>query len=518
MVDDNKEDNFDDFDDGFEEFDTKGSSGQSLKDLFSNNPMVKMGVVVAVVLIVVAGVFLITGGGSSENESQITGAPATRAVLGPDDELTPAMKQAIEETDQQQADQALRSGVGSAVPTIAFGDQDRVLSDLEGQNANDEEQDPFKQWRIKEFEEQVEQQKTQMAQEQEQFVESFDQAVSMQPDPNAVAALSDAMLAQMQAILETQQTSPISIMTVTQPQLAGAGAFGQPAGATTAFGQNSQIQGFQPQQVAQPTVQPDPVITAGTVLYAQMMTEANTDAPGPILAQIVDTRFSGAKIIGEFDSTERYITIKFGRMTRGKKSYAVQAVALDPDTNIGGIVTDYDGRYFRRVILPAAASFIEGMGSAFSEQQSTTVIGAGGATVSDTPDLNTKQEVGRGVEEAAREFGDILDDEAQQIKPLIRVAAGTPIAVFFVEDVYDPNDAALLQQQQYNNQGGFGGISNQFPYGQQGFGQQGFGQYGVQPQPYGTQQQFGGQYPLAQQQLFGATQPTQQVNQYLNGR
>ncbi|MAS88082.1 MAG: hypothetical protein CMH30_08940 [Micavibrio sp.] len=514
MVDDNNTENgFDDFDDGFDGFETQVGKGQSLKDVFANNPLLKMGLVLAAVLIVVGGVFLLAGNGSNENQSQIAGAPATRAVLGPDDELTPAMKQAIEETDQQEADQALRSGVGSAVPTIAFGDQDRVLSDLEADSTNDDEQDPFKQWRIKEFEEQVEQQKTQMAQEQDQFVESFDQAVSMQPDPNAVAALSDAMLAQMQAILETQQISPITLMTVTQPQIAGGGAFGQSG--VNSFGnavsQNGQIQGLQPQQVAPLDVQPDPVITAGTVLYAQLMTEANTDAPGPILAQIVDTRFSGAKIIGDFDNTDRYITIKFNRMTRGKKSYSIQAVALDPDTNISGMVTEYDGRYFRRVVLPAAARFIEGMGSAFSEQQTTTVVGAGGATVSDTEDLDVKQEVGRGVEEGARKFDDILDDEAQQIEPLIRVAAGTPVAIFFTDDVYDPNDAAILRQQQYNNQGGFGGLTGQFPYAQQGYGQ-----YGIQPQPYGTQ--FGGQYPLNQQPLFGATQPTQQVNQYLNGQ
>src|SRR5690606_12018046 len=49
------------------------------------------------------------------------------------------------------------------------------------------------------------------------------------------------------------------------------------------------------------------IIPAGTIEYAQLVTEANTDAPGPVMAQIASGPLAGARLIGSFQSTDNYL-------------------------------------------------------------------------------------------------------------------------------------------------------------------------------------------------------------------
>jgi intracellular multiplication protein IcmE len=423
------------FDDDFEDFDT--GKGQSLKDLWANNPLIKLGIVVGAVVVVVGGIFLITGsGGDKDARSQVTAAPETREVLG-DKEVTPAYADAINDENERRAEAALNNPDVSVIPTLVNSGSGRILDDIDQSSQDDDEQDPFKEWRIQEFNEQVEDSKKEINRQQQQFVESFDEAVTNAPDPEAVAALSDAMLVQMQAILQTQDIPPVSIMTIaplTNENMLG------PQGNQLAQN-NSVLNASGMQQMAPQEPLPEPakiVLPAGTVAYSQLLSEANTDAKSPILGQILDGKFKGARIIGSFTANDRYILMTFSRMTLKNKSYSINAVALNPDTNLAGMRTHYDGRYFRRIVLPAAAEFVEGLGSAIADDtQSTNVSLTGGTVITEKDNLDVKQELGRGVEEAARELGDIFDEEAQGIEPLIRVEAGTPLALFFTEDVLE---------------------------------------------------------------------------------
>ena len=102
-----------------------------------------------------------------------------------------------------------------------------------------------------------------------------------------------------------------------------------------------------------------------------------------------------------------------------------------------GVATEVDKRYFRRVILPTAAAFIEGLTEAISESGSTTVTSQGETVSEEQEDLDSDQEVASGIAEAGEEIGEILDEMAEQTKTLIRVEVGTPIGILFVEPVFD---------------------------------------------------------------------------------
>ena len=49
--------------------------------------------------------------------------------------------------------------------------------------------------------------------------------------------------------------------------------------------------------------------------------------------------------------------------------------------------------------------------------------------------LNTEQEIYKGVEEAAGKMSEIIDEEAGKIQPMLKIHAGTPTSILFMEPV-----------------------------------------------------------------------------------
>jgi len=216
------------------------------------------------------------------------------------------------------------------------------------------------------------------------------------------------------------------------------------------------------------------VVNAGTVSYAQLLTEANSDVPGPILAQIVSGPLAGARAVGAFqvaDGYEKYLVLKFTLADRKGTDYRISAIALDPDTTLGGMATEVDERYFARVVLPAAAGFLQGLGQAMGQGNSSTQTN-GITTLSTTAGNGFKQGMYNGLGDAAQTAGQFFQNQANQTKPLVRVAAGTPMGLFFIAPVTEPSAQGTQPQQQQgvgsgNNNGNNGNNNN---YANNGYG------------------------------------------------
>lgn len=441
----------------------------TLADLWNSNPMVKV-VAVLGVLALLVGAMVLFGGGEEAPPSVVGGAKDVKEAPGTA-ELTPAMTEAMQDYNDQMIQDAMQTG-GSAIPVPI----NPTVAELPAPDAPAE--DPLAKWRE--------------VQDQQQALPPVPQATGPVTDPNAEAArqqalatLAGAMSSQMNQILEARRPGKISSMTVTSVEqpAPGAGAAGMiPVGANglpidPLTGQ---------QQVPLNTVKV--LLSAGTIEYGQLLLEANTDAPGPVLAQIVTGPFSGGRVIGTFTNTDNFLVLNFNTLVKDSVNYPINAVAVDPQTTLPGMVTDIDHRYFKRIVLPAAARFVEGMGRAIADSGSDTTIIIDGETrvEEDNNDIDTRQELYNGVEEGAREFADFLEEEGDNTEPLIRVASGTPLGIFFTQPVTQTLDAqgnpiqqGFPQQQQQGQQPqqgfpGFGG----------GFGQGGGG-LGFGANPYG---------------------------------
>ena len=255
----------------------------------------------------------------------------------------------------------------------------------------------------------------------------------------AVQALADVMAQQMQVILEGQTSeTTMQSMNLTDPEFmenkkkklraeaAAENAAGTSASGDDAFFEDEELENFE-----------NVLLPAGEIVYAQLLTEANTDVPGPVLALIVSGPLAGNKVLGSFKENNELLTLNFDTIVYNGESFPVEGVALDPKTTLPGMATEVDHRYLQRIVLPMAAAFVEGAAQAISDSGLTTVTIQGETVAEETEEADSGQQIASGVEEAGQELRDILDEMADDTKVMVRIASGTPLGILFLEPVVE---------------------------------------------------------------------------------
>lgn len=413
--------NFDDA--GFDDYNKKGTLG----DLWRNNPLIKIGVILACFAIVVGGIILF--GGSSEkavqsvvsDASSVTEAPATS-------QISSTMEEAIQDKNQENMEEAVTTGT-SAIPIPTQPTKGAIPLAVEDGSA----EDPLERWRRMQ-EERVRQQET-LAQAEQQAVQHSNAPPPVDTKTPAVAAMSQSMITQMQSILQNQQLKGPSHKEITQVSYLD-------------DLQKKKADKLQQQQMNMSASQAPTgeqveniIVPAGTIEYGQLLIEANTDAPGPVVAQIVSGPLRGGRVIGSFTSTDEYLAIRFSTVVIDGIDYSVDAVAIDPDTTLPGVITEIDRRYFERIVLPMAAEFVSGLADAVSESGTTSIYISDSSVTQSSEDKDSKQEVASGISEAGDKLSEIMDEEADSIEPMLRVASGTPIGILFVAPVIESSNS-----------------------------------------------------------------------------
>ena len=389
------------------------SGGQTLGDLVKNSPLVKVGIIIGVVVALIGAIVLFGGGDAKLKGSRVPTGNAVNEAPG-EDEVSENYQRAVEDYNLTQVEEALKRGE-SALPVPVGTTRGRV--GLEGEQAMAE--DPLERWR--------------RIQEERQKRDKTQRPKMPNVDPNAEAidALSKAMASQMESILGSKVINGAELMSITSTDwldtLAEEKAMREAAKAAAAA------------QAAAATAQENPgeiIIPAGTIEYAQLLIEANSDAEGPVVAQIVSGPLAGSRILGSFKTEEEYLVLSFNQVVVDGISLDANAVALDPATTGVGMVTDIDHKYFKRIILPAAAKFIEGMAGAIADT-GNTVVATGDTVIEQEDELDTREQLFKGLEEAAAGVSEVLEDEADRTEVQIKVRAGTPIGILFVAPVVE---------------------------------------------------------------------------------
>ncbi len=388
---------------------------------WQGQPVFRLLVILLPVLAVAAIAFGLTGGSDDVGPTSVApGGAQTQDIPGGED-LSPAMEQAILAEDQQRLDRAAREGDAFFPTPRGIGEQIRE---------NEQGDSVFTSDPLDVFRSQLD--------EQQQ-----NQAPQPPPTPPAPqqqrgdGGLADAMSGAIDSYLGVWTGTQLRVVRAAGDDLAGPGGTAEGAaedGAVTdvASGENQ-----------------EEIISAGEVHYAQMLTLADSSVPGPVLAEMLSGPLAGGRLIGTFTSTDDVLVIGFQSVVLDRQQYQIDAVALDPDTTLAGVATDVDRRYFERIILPAAARFIEGFGDAVAETATTTtVVGDGDFALEETEDPDTREAVAAGASSAFESVAEIVEENAANARPIVRVQAGTALGILFAQPVSAPSELAaeLLDQ------------------------------------------------------------------------
>ncbi|MDD9899767.1 MAG: hypothetical protein OXT65_02165 [Alphaproteobacteria bacterium] len=448
MVDNNDDDfdQHDDFDAGFdlEEDDVDlGGGGEklSLKEVWESNPLLKVAAAV-LAFAMAAGVYMTFLGADPAEDI----ASRTRIrVANVDDtpgqsELSEEYEKALQEQNQKAADLAMQTG-SSAIPAptgsaAADGIQVNAVS-------NEGEKDPLQEWR----------RRVEQAREVDLGADLEDEEIlAPQPDlvpivkpvtPQPVQKLdpkvTQALVQQMRTIVSAQAPekahyknvtdikSPYNLMIEELKEAEKAAADGSRSGLVlTKSGHLVDADS--------PEADHHVIVPAGKIVYAQTLTELNSDIPGPALATILSGPFRGGRALGEMSVEDDFIVITFSRIVKDDVIYSIDGIALDETTTLPAHQTDIDHHYFARIVLPAASKFLEGYTESLAETGTTTTTTAGGGVATGTPEPSNRESLYDGLTEASGVVSEILTEDKPD-GPTIKVARGTTMGILFLNSV-----------------------------------------------------------------------------------
>jgi len=386
--------------------------------------MVKFGVILGGIAIIIIAILLFGGKKESSVISQVSGKSDVSEAPGSSN-ISETYRQNIEEENTRRIEEAIRQDE-SVLPMPVEPAKGTVGIQFE----EPEEEDPLERWRRMNEE--------RVRQEQIQQQKQPDAPIEPEVDTRtpAINAMASAMSQQMESILENQN--------IKSPQIMGISTMSYLEAIERK--QQEEIEAARQEQLTQQSnlaiaeqEEAEVLLPAGTIEYAQLLIEANTDAPGPVLASMQSGPLRGSRLIGSFTATENYLTLNFNQIVINGISYGITAIAIDPETTLPGVVTDINRRYLRRIVMPMAAEFITGLTDAIASSGQTTIT-ISGDSVSETTSsstLDNDQEVASGITAAGDELSTILDEISDVAEPMLKIRAGTPIGVLFTSAVTD---------------------------------------------------------------------------------
>lgn len=182
------------------------------------------------------------------------------------------------------------------------------------------------------------------------------------------------------------------------------------------------------------------LIKTGTIMYATLDAEVNTDDGGDVLATIRGGKWNGSKLIGKIEQAPDNIRVKFTILAPPvndtRPTMRISAVALREDDAKQGIAETKDHHTMERYFALGAASLLSGYGRAYQQTAGTTVISPSGVVAQTTTEPSSKQVIGMSV----GELGTSIASEVRRgfNRPATYATpANKGFGLFFLQDVHD---------------------------------------------------------------------------------
>jgi intracellular multiplication protein IcmE len=179
------------------------------------------------------------------------------------------------------------------------------------------------------------------------------------------------------------------------------------------------------------------LVPAGRGIYAHPVLALNSDENSPVVMQADSGPIAGDRMIGTFERQNDRLVINISSIVHEGQTIPCDGLVIAPDTMEAAVATGVDEHYLSRVILPAAAAFVQGLGQAIATtSNSASVLSPlGGATTA--TNLNLRQQLGVGAGVAGAQVGSFLNQAAPK-SPTVTLDANVGVGVMFLTDVKLP--------------------------------------------------------------------------------
>jgi len=415
----------------------------SLKEIWDNNPPLKLVALVlgAALILGIYIIFFYKGDELKNSKLRLSELSTAKQVPGMNP-VDPAYRKALEEENKKTAEEAAKHGT-SAIPLPIKISETGGLEIPKMPEAP--RSDVLEEWkrvadagRMKAAKEAVDEENAAPAPEVVPMVQPI-RPQEVKQDPNLEKRIAE----QMRVIIAAQAPPKSNSLTVTQEEAPyitqkkekeaqRIAALTNKGGATGTSTGGSAVSGSGTADSGEKVIEP-----AGSIIYAQLLTELDSDLPGPVLAQVLSGPFSGGRLIGKITVNQlcECMLIEYKTVVKDTVSYKIDAVALDENTTLAGVnATDVQGHYLERYILPAAASFLTGYSQALSQTGQTQTATSGVGTQTAAPAPSPKQSIFAGITTASQAIGNDLNQVANR-PPTIIISKGTTMGVFFTDTV-----------------------------------------------------------------------------------
>lgn len=179
-----------------------------------------------------------------------------------------------------------------------------------------------------------------------------------------------------------------------------------------------------------------PAVKAGTIMYAVLLTAVNSDEPGPVLAEIVQGKFKGARIMGTLSNQGQKVLLSFNTLTLPKlsESVAINTVAIDENSARTALSSDTNNHYWLRYGTLFASAFLQGYGQSFLDY-GNNYSGAVVINPSNQPiDLKPRERILVGLGQVGQQYSSALRN-VFNTPPTVKVFSGTPMGILFLSDL-----------------------------------------------------------------------------------
>ena len=171
-------------------------------------------------------------------------------------------------------------------------------------------------------------------------------------------------------------------------------------------------------------------VEPGSAFYGRVLYTVRSDAPGPVVIEILEAPLAGAVATGSFERTGDRLLLAITRLHHDGAERPVEAWGVGLDCACLAIEGEVDRHWFERVLLPAAFAFA-GRWLDASSVPDTTVSINGDVIIEEAGGDRTRQALQQGLAGAAGTITGILA-ESVPAEATVALPRNTELAVVFL--------------------------------------------------------------------------------------